>query len=47
MNANFGLVDALPTTIKDKRAKREQIAARALVDMSAWVDANHLSAVGV
>ena len=47
MNANFGLVDPLPAVIKDKHAKREQIAARALADMSAWVEAHQLSAVGV
>lgn len=38
MNANFGLVDELPARVKDKRQKREQIAERALRDMSAWVD---------
>jgi methylenetetrahydrofolate--tRNA-(uracil-5-)-methyltransferase len=42
MNANFGLVDDLPARVKDKRVKREQIAARALADMSAWRDANSL-----
>ena len=36
MNANFGLVDELPARVKDKRVKREQIAARALADMAAW-----------
>jgi len=34
MNANFGLVDDLPTRVKDKRLKREAIAARALADMT-------------
>jgi methylenetetrahydrofolate--tRNA-(uracil-5-)-methyltransferase len=34
MNANFGLVDELPTRVKDKRLKREQIAERALRDMA-------------
>ena len=38
MNANFGLVDDLPARVKDKRLKREQIAARALADMEAWRD---------
>jgi methylenetetrahydrofolate--tRNA-(uracil-5-)-methyltransferase len=38
MNANFGLVDDLPTRVKDKRLKREQIAARALADMTRWRD---------
>ncbi len=36
MNANFGLVDDLPSRVKDKRIKREQIAERALADMTAW-----------
>ena len=36
MNANFGLVDALPETIRDKRVKRERIAERALADMQRW-----------
>ncbi len=38
MNANFGLVDDLPMRVKDKRVKREQLAARALADMTAWRD---------
>jgi methylenetetrahydrofolate--tRNA-(uracil-5-)-methyltransferase len=38
MNANFGLVDELPGRIKDKRVKREQIAERALADMTRWRD---------
>jgi methylenetetrahydrofolate--tRNA-(uracil-5-)-methyltransferase len=36
MNANFGLVDDLPTRVKDKRQKREMIADRALADMARW-----------
>jgi methylenetetrahydrofolate--tRNA-(uracil-5-)-methyltransferase len=36
MNANFGLVDDLPQRVKDKRAKREQLAERALTHMAAW-----------
>jgi methylenetetrahydrofolate--tRNA-(uracil-5-)-methyltransferase len=42
MNANFGLVDDLPTRVKDKRVKREQLAERALVDLATWRDANTL-----
>jgi methylenetetrahydrofolate--tRNA-(uracil-5-)-methyltransferase len=38
MNANFGLVDDLGTRVKDKRAKKEQLAVRALADMTAWRD---------
>src|SRR3954465_1512657 len=39
MNANFGLVDDLPQTIRDKRLKREKIAERALADMERWMSA--------
>jgi methylenetetrahydrofolate--tRNA-(uracil-5-)-methyltransferase len=39
MNANFGLIDDLPATIKDKRVKRERLAARALADVRRWADA--------
>jgi methylenetetrahydrofolate--tRNA-(uracil-5-)-methyltransferase len=38
MNANFGLVDELGKRVKDKRAKKEQLAARALEHMAAWRD---------
>jgi len=38
MNANFGLVDDLPTRVKDKRLKRDAIAERALADMTRWRD---------
>ncbi|HEY7236852.1 MAG TPA: methylenetetrahydrofolate--tRNA-(uracil(54)-C(5))-methyltransferase (FADH(2)-oxidizing) TrmFO [Gemmatimonadaceae bacterium] len=38
MNANFGLVDELERPVRDKRVKREQLAARALADMRAWID---------
>jgi methylenetetrahydrofolate--tRNA-(uracil-5-)-methyltransferase len=38
MNANFGLVDDLPTRVKDKRLKREAIAERALAEMTRWRD---------
>ena len=37
MNANFGLVDDLPTRVRDKRQKREMIAERALGEMAEWV----------
>jgi methylenetetrahydrofolate--tRNA-(uracil-5-)-methyltransferase len=40
MNANFGLVDDLPVHVKDKRVKRESIAARALTEFEAWRDAH-------
>ena len=38
MNANFGLVEPLPAVVKDKNAKREQIAERSLSDMRRWVE---------
>jgi methylenetetrahydrofolate--tRNA-(uracil-5-)-methyltransferase len=41
MNANFGLVDELPQTVRDvrdKQVKRERLAARALEDMERWAD---------
>jgi methylenetetrahydrofolate--tRNA-(uracil-5-)-methyltransferase len=39
MNANFGLVDELGARVKDKRAKKERLAERALADLAAWRDA--------
>jgi methylenetetrahydrofolate--tRNA-(uracil-5-)-methyltransferase len=38
MNANFGLVDDLPETPRDKQRKRELLAERALADFAAWRD---------
>jgi methylenetetrahydrofolate--tRNA-(uracil-5-)-methyltransferase len=38
MNANFGLVDDLPQTIRDKRLKREKIAERALDEMRKFAE---------
>ncbi len=45
MNANFGLVDDLPSRVRDKRAKREQIAERALAELARWRDAHALAGV--
>jgi methylenetetrahydrofolate--tRNA-(uracil-5-)-methyltransferase len=39
MNANFGLLDELPTAVKDKHRKRELFAERALADMTEWHEA--------
>ena len=36
MNANFGLVDELSEPVRDKRTKREMMAARALEELGAW-----------
>jgi methylenetetrahydrofolate--tRNA-(uracil-5-)-methyltransferase len=38
MNANFGLVDELPDAPRDKKLKRERLAARALSHMAEWRD---------
>ena len=38
MNANFGLIDALGTEVRDKRRKKELLAERALADLAAWRD---------
>jgi methylenetetrahydrofolate--tRNA-(uracil-5-)-methyltransferase len=38
MNANFGLVDDLGVRVKDKRARKEQLAERALAEMAVWRD---------
>src|SRR3982751_1042256 len=43
MNANFGLVDDLADRVRDKRRKRERLAARALADMTEWRDAHLLA----
>jgi methylenetetrahydrofolate--tRNA-(uracil-5-)-methyltransferase len=40
MNANFGLVDDLPVSVRDKKRKREMFAERALADMKEWIEAN-------
>ncbi|HEX7979766.1 MAG TPA: methylenetetrahydrofolate--tRNA-(uracil(54)-C(5))-methyltransferase (FADH(2)-oxidizing) TrmFO [Gemmatimonadaceae bacterium] len=44
MNANFGLVDELGQRGKDKRAKKERLAERALAVMAEWRDAHLLAA---
>jgi methylenetetrahydrofolate--tRNA-(uracil-5-)-methyltransferase len=46
MNANFGLVDDLPETIRDKRLKREKIAERALAALDEWINATGIRATG-
>lgn len=38
MNANFGLVDDLPTRVKDKKVKKEKLAERALNEMQSFVN---------
>jgi methylenetetrahydrofolate--tRNA-(uracil-5-)-methyltransferase len=46
MNANFGLVDELGERVRDKRAKKERLADRALAAMTDWRDAHLLAASG-
>jgi methylenetetrahydrofolate--tRNA-(uracil-5-)-methyltransferase len=38
MNANFGLVDALPTPVRGRKAKREAMSETALSSMREWRD---------
>jgi methylenetetrahydrofolate--tRNA-(uracil-5-)-methyltransferase len=38
MNANFGLVEPLAGSVRDKKRKRELIAERALEEMARWRD---------
>lgn len=45
MNANFGLLDELEEHIRDKRARKERMAERALSDMRSWRDVNLLTDV--
>jgi len=47
MNANFGLVDELPDAPRDKRLKRERIAARALEAREGWMSAHGVTPAGV
>ena len=42
MNANFGLLEELPDPPRDKVAKRERYAARALADLATWVEVHGL-----
>lgn len=42
MNANFGLLDDLADTIRDKKKKREKFAERALSSMSEWIEQHSL-----
>lgn len=46
MNANFGLLDELPTRVRDKREKKERMAERALAAMRAWRDEHAIAPTG-
>jgi folate-dependent tRNA-U54 methylase TrmFO/GidA len=39
MNSNFGLLEPLAERVRDKRARREKLAERALSDLLAWAEA--------
>lgn len=45
MNANLGLLDELPEAIRDKRVRKERLAARALEAMVRWRDEHALAGV--
>jgi methylenetetrahydrofolate--tRNA-(uracil-5-)-methyltransferase len=45
MNSNFGLLDPLPERIRNKREKRERLAARALAELEAWIRARDIRPV--
>jgi methylenetetrahydrofolate--tRNA-(uracil-5-)-methyltransferase len=40
MNANFGLLDDLPVTVRDKKKKREMFAERGLAELKNWIEVN-------
>jgi methylenetetrahydrofolate--tRNA-(uracil-5-)-methyltransferase len=44
MNANFGLLDDLPSPVRDKKKKREIFAERALNEMTAWLSVHGIVA---
>ena len=39
MNVNFGIMEALPERIRDKRERAEAIAARSLAQIQSYLDA--------
>ena len=42
MNANFGIMPALPNRIKDKKERYEALAGRALADLEEFKEAKGL-----
>ncbi|MEQ1856322.1 MAG: methylenetetrahydrofolate--tRNA-(uracil(54)-C(5))-methyltransferase (FADH(2)-oxidizing) TrmFO [Longimicrobiales bacterium] len=44
MNSNWGLVDPLPTVVRDKDRKRELLAERAQADLVTWMDQHGIPA---
>jgi methylenetetrahydrofolate--tRNA-(uracil-5-)-methyltransferase len=47
MNSNWGLVDPLPERIRDRRERRERLAARALEELRSWMEAGGIEPVDV
>ena len=45
MNSNWGLVDALPERIRDRREKRRRLSERAIEDLRAWMAAHGVEAI--
>jgi methylenetetrahydrofolate--tRNA-(uracil-5-)-methyltransferase len=45
MNSNWGLVDPLPTRVRDKKAKRLALAERAQSDFEEWMTSHGLAVV--
>lgn len=43
MNSNWGLVDALAERVRDRRARREALAERAITDFRAWMETHGIS----
>jgi methylenetetrahydrofolate--tRNA-(uracil-5-)-methyltransferase len=46
MNSNFGLVDPLPETIRDKERKRAALAERGQADFAAWMEEHGVQPAG-
>nr|MDQ3388151.1 FAD-dependent oxidoreductase [Gemmatimonadota bacterium] len=47
MNSNFGLLDPLEETIRDKAKKREKLVERAKTDLAAWMESAGITAAAV
>ncbi|MBC7841586.1 MAG: methylenetetrahydrofolate--tRNA-(uracil(54)-C(5))-methyltransferase (FADH(2)-oxidizing) TrmFO [Gemmatimonadaceae bacterium] len=45
MNANYGLVDALPNPPRDKMQRKQAMADRALIDQATWIESLALTGV--
>jgi methylenetetrahydrofolate--tRNA-(uracil-5-)-methyltransferase len=46
MNSNWGLVDPLSETVRDKRLKRQALADRAQADFLTWMAASRIGQEG-